>query len=613
MRYLSLFSGVGGFELGIQQAYESNNKHACKCKKSKQKECTQGRERSVNKHGILLHDRNGSAPLCIGYSEINKYAIQIYEKQFKHKNYGDITTIQTKQLPDFDLLVGGFPCQSFSIAGKRKGFDDTRGTLFFDIVRILRAKRPKLIVLENVKGLLSSKTMLTLEDILDILFIELTIKQNICQTNFTPIKSWEIVTNNLSIYLQSIGKTNGLQEKWKSLHEKILPIIKKLSCSQEELMQVLELSVEEWDSSLKWLSSKENLTMVDTDTLERTVNMLGDVGWLLKKHLEGSLKNQKLSIILTEISKTTDLKIYLYAIQEMSIIAFIGKQWKLSTNLWKKIESNLIKKLKDTYYVKTFNIILHELRELGYNIEYQILNSKNFGVPQNRERVFIIGHIGKGSRPKVFPIETNTGEITKSVKRKVIKSSARGFGASGSLVDKDDITPTLTQSMGTGGNNVPMVQPVLTPDRLNKRQKGRRFKEDGDPSFTITAQDRHGVALINKDKLYAMRWQRTEKGKKARRESKEQGRDYTPFSDGHRELIPVKDKPVGALTAQAIAKDSLLGNDTQIRRLTPTECERLQGFPDGWTEGVSDTQRYKTLGNAVTVNVIKAIMERLLL
>ena len=90
------------------------------------------------------------------------------------------------------------------------------------------------------------------------------------------------------------------------------------------------------------------------------------------------------------------------------------------------------------------------------------------------------------------------------------------------------------------------------------------------------------------------------------------GKDYTPFSDDCRELIPVKDKPIGALTSQAISKDSLVGNQYKIRRLTPKECERLQGFPDDWTEGLSDTQRYKCLGNAVTTNVIRKISMRII-
>lgn len=113
-----MFSGVGGFELGIKKAMP----------KAK----------------------------CIGFSEIDPYAAEIYQKHFpKHKNFGDATKISTKDLPEFDLLCAGFPCQAFSIAGKRKGFKDSRGTLFFEIERVLESKKPSYLLLENVKGLLS--------------------------------------------------------------------------------------------------------------------------------------------------------------------------------------------------------------------------------------------------------------------------------------------------------------------------------------------------------------------------------------------------------------------------------------------------------------------------
>lgn len=131
MKYLSTFTGIGGFEVGIQRA-------------------------------IPLAQ-------CIGYSEVNKRAIKTYEEHFKHKNYGDITTINATDLPDFDLIVGGFPCQAFSIAGKRHGFNETRGTLFFDLARILKDKQPRHFVFENVKGLLSHDSGQTFQTILKIL------------------------------------------------------------------------------------------------------------------------------------------------------------------------------------------------------------------------------------------------------------------------------------------------------------------------------------------------------------------------------------------------------------------------------------------------------------
>jgi DNA (cytosine-5)-methyltransferase 1 len=125
-----MFSGVGGFELGI-----------------------------------------GDRGQCVGYSEIDKYAIKVYERHFEHENYGDATTIDVRRFNNnkFDLVVGGFPCQSFSVAGKRLGFADTRGTMFYHIARILRHERPGHLLLENVKGLLSHDAGKTFQTILGIL------------------------------------------------------------------------------------------------------------------------------------------------------------------------------------------------------------------------------------------------------------------------------------------------------------------------------------------------------------------------------------------------------------------------------------------------------------
>ena len=368
MKYLSLFSGIGGFELGIQQAYGYLRDNG----KSETGTSDIPTTRYSTSSTVGLGDWRNEQPECIGYSEIDKYAVQIYQQHFSHTNYGDITTLNATELPDFDLLVGGFPCQAFSIAGKRRGFNDTRGTLFFDIARILKEKRPRLLVLENVKGLLSHD--------------------------------------------------NG----------------------------------------------------------------------------------------------------------------------------------------------RTFKVIISTLIELGYDIQWQVLNSKNHGVPQNRERVFIVGHLRGTGRPQVFPFGETNRATNKGLEQEntEVASTLRSRYGNGTgshlqqlnnpthsnnrIYGEDGISPTLNTAQG--GLRQPKVAiPVLTPDRPNKRQNGRRFKEDGEDSFTLTGQDKHGV------------------------------------SDG-----------------------------VKIRRLTPTECERLQGFPDGWTATVSDTQRYKTLGNAVTVNVIRDIMEKLL-
>lgn len=289
MKYFSTFSGIGGFELGIQLAYENNNRPNIR-----------NRIKNLSKSSTNIKKRKVGFT-CVGFSEIDKHAIKIYKKHFNHKEYGDITRIKAEELPDFDILVGGFPCQTFSIAGKRRGFEDTRGTMFFELARILRAKQPRLFVFENVKGLLS--------------------------------------------------------------------------------------------------------------------------------HDNGN----------------------------------------------------------------TFRTIIAAVTELGYDCQWQVLNSKNHGVPQNRERVFIIGHLRGTSRPEVFPF--------------------------GSYSEKDSKCSIYT---GTLTSRYPASQ-----------REGTYLEENGNRKRTL-------------------------------------------------------------------------------RKLTPTECERLQGFPDSWTEGVSDTQRYKALGNAVTVNVIEDIFIRLL-
>ncbi|UNF62628.1 DNA cytosine methyltransferase [Spiroplasma poulsonii] len=90
---------------------------------------------------------------CVFSSEIDKFAVQTYSSNFKEIPYGDIKDIGEKEIPLHNILIGGFPCQAFSIAGKRKGFDDERGNLFYEITRILAFHKPEVFLLENVKGL----------------------------------------------------------------------------------------------------------------------------------------------------------------------------------------------------------------------------------------------------------------------------------------------------------------------------------------------------------------------------------------------------------------------------------------------------------------------------
>jgi DNA (cytosine-5)-methyltransferase 1 len=118
-----------------------------------------GAEFALKKAGIEFE--------CVGYSDIKKHAIKCYDINHPGiKNFGDCTKIIPEEIPDFDLLTGGFPCQTFSMQGKRKGLDDTRGTLIYDVLRIAKIKKPQYMLLENVEGLVTHNDGETLKTIL---------------------------------------------------------------------------------------------------------------------------------------------------------------------------------------------------------------------------------------------------------------------------------------------------------------------------------------------------------------------------------------------------------------------------------------------------------------
>lgn len=300
-----------------------------------------------------------------------------------------------------------------------------------------------------------------------------------------------------------------------------------------------------------------------------------------------------------------------------------------------------------------FARLLSEMDRGGYDAEWQIINSAYY-VPQNRERCFIVGHLRGRGTAEVFPIEgTNRADCV----RIDIPGHRANYRRNLQVFSIDGISEALDTSQGggrqrhiaidivgtidpkrhsqmdvMGGDGLSatldtmhepkkVAIPVLTPDRATKRQNGRRFKEDGDPSFTLTAQDRHGVAvgIIIDDQG------------RSNKACEIKGICPTLKSETHGNVPKVvkaicanetvEHPPIYVRLSESVTVYAIWYPKKEhyiaIRKLTPRECFRLQGWTDDYFEKAqfvnSDSQLYKQAGNGVTVPVIEAMAKEMMI
>ena len=351
-----------------------------------------------------------------------------------------------------------------------------------------------------------------------------------------------------------------------------------------------------------------------------------------------------------------------------------------------------------------FARLLIEMEQWGYDAEWQVLNSKDFGVPQNRERCFIIGHLRGRSVSKVFPIKGTDGKNSVSLN---LFGCLNGRNSQRDRVySGDGLAPTISTKPGGNtepkvsikiigeisssqdgkilstdgianchsaghGNNPKIAIPVLTPDRAEKRQNGRRFKEDGEPMFTLTSQDRHGVATsipvsmsrnVIENEINVAHCLNTNDSRKFFGKNQKGNAVIECVADKSDVTVKVAEAtkqgysecrvgidtvnlsvPGSKTRRERVGKEIANTLDTScnqgifvqvseeltvyavrhekyqcyiaIRKLTPRECFRLQGWSDDYFEKAqfvnSDNQLYKQAGNGVTVTVIEAMARKM--
>ena len=377
MKYIELFAGIGGFRLGLEAT---------------------GHE-------------------CVWSNEGEERPRHIYHYNFgDYPDERDIRDVCGRDLPEADLLVGGFPCATFSYAGSRSGLssDDTRGTLCFEMFRILRERRIPYMLFENVKGLLSND--------------------------------------------------NG----------------------------------------------------------------------------------------------------------------------------------------------RAFGTIIHTLDEMGYDVQWELLDTQNFGIPQHRERVFLVANLRGKPRPKVFPIGETAGKDGDG------KEGQEGFfsvhkRAYGGLRNHGGESPTLTANMGTGGNNVPFVKmTMLAHTQSNIKER----TQDREATWTLDTTSSK-MAIHEKEYKY---------DRKALNELLAKA-DLAEDDIKALDLYNKKAKDICPTLTLPHHNALRLYEKSRLRKLTPIECERLQGLPDDFTKWLkdkdgnvkenSDSDRYERCGRTVTSTVIEAIGRKL--
>lgn len=290
--------------------------------------------------------------------------------------------------------------------------------------------------------------------------------------------------------------------------------------------------------------------------------------------------------------------------------------------IWENVKNLISKK-----HIHNFNAYIQALEDLGYKSYYKVLNAKDYGIPQNRERVFTISIRDDIDKEYIFPdkIESNIklkDLLEKEVEEKYFLTETekitynRDFGSKGKEIDIDKPVPTLTASMGTGGGNIPILK------IKNNTKKGYLEATSGDGVYTVTSTKR---GTVSKESMHTIT---TRQDCGVVVESSPEYKEYTNFyitprgSDGKLingsyNRVWKDDKYSGTINlTKEIEIGRIEDNQLRIRKITSKEAWRLMGFDDTDYEKASkvcsNTQLYKQAGNSIVVNVLESILKNLI-
>jgi len=502
LRFIDLYAGIGGFRLGFER---------------------EGHE-------------------CVWSCEIDKYCRQVYRYRFGETPARDIKEVDPESIPEFELLLAGFPCQSFSLAGERKGFEDTRGTLFHEICRILRVRRPPHYLLENVEGLLSTQERKAFRVVLQSLdelgydaewqvlnSKDFGVPQNRSRVFITGHLRGEPRPEVLPV-ARGEGTPNGEDEEPRGEREGVRPEVSSaIDAGYDNLRACGETYITKMvhDSFPDFRAYSKESPSISTPSGGR--------------HLPFVLQ------------KSPDWR------EDGTLRKFTGK-------------SSAIR------------------GEMGDNLPMMV---------EHRGR--------KAENPKLINESPSLRRESHGHQPKVLVD----YGFQKSAYSPSGISPTVREGHG---------DVVRIAERFGPKQSGGIYSKEGiSPTVSWGKRGPFPHHIVDEDKNEPIfvggleKHRRLDDGKSYSRNFKQGGRIYSS-----RGISP-------ALSADSVGgiggETGLFATeDVEIRKLTPVECERLQGFPDGWTERglteggeeveISDTQRYKMLGNAVTVNVVEFLARR---